>query len=71
MWLAVVNDGYSCDIGKNGSNRGSDDGGDGGGVIRESDEYYRDTVTDDGISVGDNGINGTGDEMCAICVDAR
>lgn len=56
---------------KNGGNRGSDDGGDGGGVIRESDEYYRDTVTDDGISVGDNGINGTGDEMCAICVDAR
>lgn len=69
MWLAVVNDGYSCDVGKNGSNRGSDDGGGEGGVIRDSDEYYRDNVTDNGVGVGDNDINGTRDEMCAVGVD--
>lgn len=56
---------------KNSSNRGSDDGGGGGGVIRDSDECYRDNVTDDGVSVGDNDINGTGDEMCAVCIDTR
>ena len=69
MWLAVVNDGYGWDIGKNSSNRGSDGGGDGSGVIRDSDEYYKDTVTDDRVSVGDNEINGTVDEMCAVNVD--
>lgn len=31
----------------------------------------RDTVTADGVSVGDNDINGTGDEMCAVGVDTR
>lgn len=57
----VVDDGYSCDVGKNGDN-----GGDRGGVIRDSDGYYRDNVIDNGVSVGDNNdsnsINGTSDE---------
>lgn len=49
------------DVGKNGDN-----GGDRGGVIRDSDGYYRDNVIDNGVSVGDNNdsnsINGTSDE---------
>lgn len=69
----VVSDGYSCDVGKSGSNGGSDNGGDRGSVIGDIDEYYGDNIIDGGVSDDDNnnnnGIDGT-DEMSAFCVDA-
>lgn len=67
-------DGYSCDVGKNGSDGGSDDGGDRGSIIGDSDESYGDDAINDGVSVDDNNdnndINRNGDEMCAVRVDA-